>query len=141
MALLTNAIMPFILSGRSRQAATIYARTGGAIPGLCRVMDVEPSTELALASIPSEDLKATVSRCPHTIARMPARIAWGSSGQAVATVPICPRSPPGVSLAYQPPDSPRDWRVPTPKSPPHALYVRNRTRVRIRTVHDRFSDV
>ena len=56
------------------------------------------------------------TRAALTIATMPALIASGKSGQAVATVPISPL-PPGVSSAYQPPDSPRDWRVPTPKSP------------------------
>jgi len=77
---------------------------------------------------------------------MPALIALGSSGQAVATAPI---SPPEVSLAYQPPGSPRDWRVPTPKSPQvireeltPILYVRDRyidkQDVPIRTIVHRF---
>jgi hypothetical protein len=52
-----------------------------------------------------------------TKARIAVRMESGRSGQAVATAPVSPRAPPGVSLAYQPPDSPRDWRVPTPKSP------------------------
>jgi len=79
-----SSIMPFILSGRSRQAATISARTGGGIPGLCRVMDVELSTELAFTSIAPEDLKPQ-SLAALTIARMPALIASGSSsGQVVA---------------------------------------------------------
>src|SRR5271157_2083158 len=39
-------------------------------------------------------------------------------GQQAETVPnTIAAPPPGVSLAYQQPDSPRDWRVPTPKSP------------------------
>ena len=63
-----------------------------------------------------------------TIARLPALIASGSPGEAVVAAPISPRSSPGVSLAYQPPDSPGDSCVPTPKSPQVilTLYVRIR---------------
>jgi len=41
----------------------------------------------------------------------------GQLGPGSRDVANIPPLPPGVSLAYQPPDSPRDWRVSTPKSP------------------------
>jgi len=53
-----------------------------------------------------------------------------------------PPAPPGVSLAYQPPDSPRDWRVPPPKSPYMHCTSQNRytckQSARLWTVYDRF---
>ncbi len=52
-----------------------------------------------------------------TKARIAVRMESGRSGQAVATAPVSPRAPPGVSLAYQPPDSPRDLARFAPKSP------------------------
>jgi len=76
-----NALHPL---GQITPGGHDLRQDGGGIPGLCRVMDVELSTELAFTSIAPEDLKPQ-SLAALTIARMPALIASGSSsGQVVA---------------------------------------------------------
>jgi hypothetical protein len=98
----------FINSGAARTSSADFggkcwngpAATGGDAP----ISPVSPLLFLAPRGFPHHRQDAGLDRLGQ----------GGPSGNDGANIPP---PPPGVSLAHQPPDSPRDWLAPTPRSP------------------------